>query len=51
MQIAEQIRNSCEKIFFTCGVYLDLQKAFETANHEILLSKLKHYKIKGTSYN
>ena len=32
-------------------VYLDLQNAFDTINHEILLSKLKHYGIKGTSYN
>ena len=36
---------------FTCGVHLDLQKAFGTVNHEILLSKLKHYGIKGTLYN
>ena len=30
---------------------LDKQKAFDTVNHEIFLSKLKHYRIKGTSYN
>ena len=51
IEITEQIRNACDKNLFTCGVYLHLQKAFDTVNHESLLSKLKHYGIKGTSYN
>ena len=51
IEITEQIQNACDKNLFTCGVYLDLQNAFHTVNHEILLSKLKHYGIKGTSYN
>ena len=50
IEITEQIRNACDKNLFTCGVYLDLQKAFDTVNHEILLSKLKHG-IKETLYN
>ena len=33
------------------GVYLDLQKAFDTVNQNILLAKLKHYGIKGTSFD
>ena len=51
IEITEEIWNACDKNLFTCGVYLDLQKAFDTVNHEIFLSKLKHYGIKGTSYN
>ena len=47
-EITEQIQNACDKNLFTCGVYLHLQKVFDTVNHEILLLKLKHYKIKGT---
>ena len=31
-EITEQIRNACDKGLYTCGVYLDLQKAFDTVN-------------------
>ena len=49
LSIVEQIRNSLDKKMFTCGIFIDLEKAFDTVNHQILLSKLYHYGIRGVS--
>ena len=44
------IRKALDEDKFACGVFIDLQKAFETVDHGILLSKLNHYGVRGASY-
>ena len=49
IEITEKIRKALDSRKFACGIFVDLQKAFDTVNHEILLKKLEHYGIRGTS--
>ena len=39
MEITEKIRKALDSGKFACGFFVDLQKAFDTVNHEILLNK------------
>ena len=49
LSIVEEIRNNLDNGEFSCGVFIDLEKAFDTVNHQILLSKLDHYGIRETA--
>ena len=47
IEITEQIKESIDNGKFGCGIFIDLKKAFDTVNHEILLCKLEHYGVRG----
>ena len=51
INITEKIRNGLHNNEYVCGVFLDFQKAFDTVNHKLLLSKLQYYGIRGITLN
>ena len=43
----ENIKKYLDDGEIVCGVFMDLEKAFDTVNHEVLLERLKHYGIRS----
>ena len=49
--LIDQINYNFEKNYFTLGVFIGLSKAFDTVDHQILISKLNDYGIEGNNLN
>ena len=47
IEISEEIKESIDNGKYGCGIFIDLKKAFDTVNHNILLMKLEHYGLRG----
>ena len=47
LDILNTIQSNMDKLIFTCGILMDLKKAFDTVDHSVLLNKLYHYGIRG----
>jgi hypothetical protein len=47
MDMYDKISNAIENGEFALGIFIDLSKAFDTLNHEILVKKLEFYGVRG----
>src|SRR6218665_958990 len=50
INMQDQITKAIDMEKYSIGVFLDLAKAFDTVDHSILLDKLGHYGIRGTTH-
>ena len=47
LTLLESIQKALDDGQFACLIFIDLEKAFDTVSHDILLEKLNHYGIRG----
>ena len=47
LETTDNLRKAIDQNLYTCGVFLNFSKAFDTVNHQILLNKLEAYGIRG----
>ena len=49
LDLVEEITTSLEQNKYTVGVFIDLKKAFDTVDHDILCKKLHFYGLRGVA--
>jgi hypothetical protein len=47
LETTDYLKTAIDNKLYTCGIFLEFSKAFDTVNHEIQLRKLERYGIRG----
>jgi len=47
LEMVDKLTDALDNRSCAKGIFIDLAKAFDTADHKILLQKLSHYGIRG----
>ena len=51
IHLIDKIREQLGSGNFACGIFVDLQKAFNTVDHDILIQKFNQYGIRRVANN
>ena len=51
ISLTEHISSLFDKGEYVCGVFVDLEKVFDTVHHDILCDKIKAYGLRGNTNN
>ena len=51
VEITDRLKKAIDEKMLTCGIFIDLTKAFDTVDHAILLDKMYNYGIRGNVHN
>ena len=51
IEVMDEIYKNLDNGYMSVGIFLDLQKAFDSVDHGILLDKLNHYGFRGLAHD
>ena len=51
IHLTDKIIEQLDSGNFACGIFADIQNAFDTVGHDILIPKLNHFGIRGVANN
>ena len=49
--LTETIKGALDQGKYGCGIFVDLKKAFDSVDNKSLMTKSKHYNVKGVAYS